>query len=140
MRKTPSFLSVAFMEIFSLPSMLWIFSIGLIYILLTLYLLNYRFVLATLTNSFPLPTKLVVISSLLGGLFSAFSPLDSTIVIVSALLIGLNILIMIKTISVLGKNGKVHVSIGGATILGLMSTGCTSCGFSLLSVLGLSSS
>lgn len=138
--KIPSVLSVTRKELLSLWSFFWIFLIGAFYILLTLFLLNYRLVITTISSSFPMQDKMGIFFSLLLGLFTAFSPLDSTIVILSALLVGVNMFLVIRTIYTIEQNGKLRLSIGGATLLGLVSAGCSSCGFSILSILGLSAS
>lgn len=138
--KTPSLLSVTKKHLFSLQSVAWILVITISYLALTLFALNYRFITETVSGSFPLATKLTILLSLAEGLFTAFSPLDTWITILSALLVGINIVLIGKTIYTLEHTGKVRLSVGGATLLSLVATGCSSCGFSLLSILGLGSS
>lgn len=138
--KTPSVLFVTRQELLSFFSIVWVLLVGSIYIFVTIFLLNYRFVSATLTNASPVSEKLTVFFSLLGGLFTAFSLQDSLITLLSAVFVGINVVLIAKTVYALEHNGKIKLSIGGATLLGLISTGCSSCGFSLLSIVGLSTS
>lgn len=133
-------MSVARKEILSSSSLLWILSLGFLYVVFTLFLLNYRLVFATLVNSSSFIAKTMLLLTLLGGVLTAFTPLDSAIFLLNALLVGTNLLLIVKTLYYLGHQGKVQVTIGGATLLGLISTGCSSCGFSVLSILGLSTS
>lgn len=140
MQKKASIFSVAQTELFSRYSIVLILPISIVYVLFTLFLLNYRLVIATIAEPFPLENKVTVLTTLLGGLFTAFSPIDTSILIVSSLLVGINLLLMAKTLYVLEHSGKVKVSLGGATLLGIISTGCSSCGFSVLSILGLGAS
>src|SRR5579872_71223 len=137
MSKSPSFLFVASQELFSFWSIVQILFFAFVYILLTLFLLNYRVVFSLFVHPFPVKDTVVLAYSLLLGLFTAFSPTDAWLQIIEALLIGINILLIIKTLSILQHSGKVHWSVGGATLLGIVATGCSSCGFSVLSVLGL---
>ncbi|MGH7246189.1 MAG: hypothetical protein ACREGI_04620, partial [Candidatus Levyibacteriota bacterium] len=78
--------------------------------------------------------------SLLLGITSTMSSLDATLLFVTSLLVGANLVMIVRTIYVLEHLGKVKVSIGGATLIALVTTGCASCGLSLLSILGFSSS
>lgn len=138
--KIPSVLLVTRKELLSLFSILWIVSIAFLYILITIFVLNYRLVATALVASFPFADKVAILLSLLEGLFTAFSPGDTIIMLLSAVLVGVNILLIGKTIYLLEHAGKLRLSIGGATLIGLISAGCSSCGFSLLSILGLSTS
>src|SRR5579872_3698784 len=139
MKSAPSFLFVARRELFSFWSIFWIISIGNLYLIFTVFLLNYRLVLAK-TDSFPLLAKVTILFSLLTGLFTAFSPVDTIIILLSSVFVGINILLITKTLYILEHAGKMRLSIGGATLIGILSAGCSSCGFSALSVIGLSTS
>jgi len=114
--------------------------IFLLYILLTVFLSNGRFVGDTLLGSFPLFYKSQVLFFLSLGIFTAFSPVDTIITLLSGLFVGINLTLLIKTLYLLEHQGKIGFSVGGATIIGLVSSGCASCGLSVLSLLGLSAS
>ena len=121
-------------------ALFWIALLSFLYILTLVIALNYRVSSATFLSSAPLNDKLILFFSLLGGIFTALSPLDTAITLLSALLVGINIFLMAKTLSLLHKDGKVKLSVGSATLVSLISTGCSSCGFSILSLLGLGTS
>lgn len=125
----PSLLSVAREELFSFSSLVWILVFTAVYAILTVFLLNYRLVLAEPNAS--------IVLSLLEGMFTAFSPLDTILFLMTAFLVGVNVLLAIKTIASLRKNGKIKVSLTTGAVIGLVTTGCSSCGFSFLSVMGL---
>lgn len=125
-------------EFFSLSGFFSILIISSIYVIFSFYLLNYRFAFEVITNHFPFLTKISLITSLIGGIFTSISPLDLLLLFITSLLVGINIYLGIKTINLLENNGKVKVSIGGSAVIGLVTTGCASCGFSLFSILGLS--
>lgn len=137
MAKTPSLFSLIRRELFSFWSLFWIFCISLAYITSLLFLLNYRFVVSLL--SYPLTIKLAAFLSLFTGLFTAFSPLDTILTLTNALFFGINVVLFIKTLALMRQSGKLQLTVGGATLVGIISTGCTSCGFSLLSLFGLTS-
>lgn len=138
--KIPSFLFVTRKELISLWSVIFIIFVSLFYILLTLFLLNYRLVGITILSSEILNEKIATLFSLVGGLFTAFSPADTIILFLNAILVGINILLMIRTLSRLKDQGKIRLAIGGTTLVGFISAGCSSCGFSVLSIIGLSTS
>src|SRR5690242_9509532 len=131
-------LSVARRELVSFPAIVFIGIIGILYVLLALSLLNYQLVTETILGPFGISYKITLLLDLLQGAWTAMSHTDFSLFILNALLVGTNIVLMVRTLSLL--NNKLHFSIGGATLIGLVTTGCTSCGFSLLSVLGLSAS
>lgn len=111
-----------------------------LYICLSIYLLNYSLVFTTLFSSTPISYKVTILWSLLEGLFTAFSPTDSYLIIFIAVLVGLNITLMIQTIRLIKQSKKVQLSLGGGTVLGIIASGCGTCGFSILSLFGLSAS
>lgn len=140
MQKVPSLFFVGKKELLSFSSLLWIVCIAILYLFFLLILLNYRLSFATLSSPIALTNKLIFFASLFLGLFTAFSWQDTTITVLSAFLVGTNVVLIAKSLYLLERTGKMKVSIGGATLIGLISTGCSSCGFSLLSILGISTS
>ncbi|HSD98747.1 MAG TPA: hypothetical protein VLB73_03545 [Patescibacteria group bacterium] len=138
MPKIPSLLSIGLRELASVTSLVLIALFASSYVILITFLLNYRLVLAS--ESFPFKDRINIFLSLLSGIFTAFSPFDTVLFLCTAVLVGINTLLIIKTLSQLRVLGKLHMSIGGAALVGLFTTGCTSCGLSLLSVLGLGTS
>lgn len=113
--------------------------IGVLYSLLTLYLLNYRLLLQTWFGNYPLHYKLTVMIALLEGFRTLLSPFDLLLLITTALLVGVNIMITIFTIQRIKQQGNIAFSVGGVSIIGLATAGCSSCGLTLFSVFGISS-
>ncbi len=138
--KTPSLLQVTKQQLFTVKSLILILFIAFLYILFSLFVLNNQLSIDTIVSTTPLTYKLALFTTLLAGLFTAFSPSDTATMLVSSILVGINLVLTAKTLYSLEHQGKVRLSVGGATIISLITTGCSPCGFSLLSVLGLGTS
>jgi hypothetical protein len=124
-------------EIFSFSSILVVLIIGIFYSLFSVFLLNYRLFFDPNSSFF---YKVQLLLNLLPGLWTGLSLPDFILFVITAILVGLNILMLYKSIMFLKHKGKIKLSIGGATIIAFVTTGCLSCGLSVLSVLGLSAS
>lgn len=111
--------------------------IALVYSALSVYLLNFKLVITTITGDFALGYKIKLLSALLGGIWTAFSFMDFLFLIIISLFVGVNILLMIHSVKAIREQGSLKFAFGGGTLLGVVSAGCTSCGFSVLSLLGL---
>ena len=137
--KTPP-LYQTILEVFSLENILWIILLAILYVFSLDLLLNYKLLATIIFQHFPLLTFLSLVASLFLGSFTSMTsePLTLTIFFVQALLVGVNILLLSKSIAGIRGKGKVHISLSGATIFSVVTAGCTSCGLSLLSVIGLS--
>ncbi len=136
----PSFSQTLYKEFLSPLLLIGTICIALLYLTLSVFLLNMRlfgFLFLTHTS---FATFFSLFLSLLAGLSTSMSSLDFILSITSALLVGLNGMLIFRTLYFLEHSGKVRLSIGGATVFGIIATGCTSCGLSLLSILGLSTS
>lgn len=140
MRKIPSLFFVAKKVLLTLPSLVIILFISMLYILFSLFVLNNQLVIQTIASSAPLGYKVLLFGTLLQGLFTAFTPSDTAMMLASSILVGINLLLVSKSLQLLKNQGKVRLSVGGATLISLITTGCSSCGFSLLSILGLGTS
>lgn len=137
----PSLLDTAKKELLSFKSFFWILLSSFIYFILSTLILNYRLIFQTLVGDYSLTYKLTLISNLLGGAWTAFSKTDFVLLIVTSVLVGINTLLIAKTIIKLeSQKKKLSFSVGGSAILGIIVAGCSSCGFSVLSLLGLSAS
>src|SRR5579859_7604456 len=112
---------------------------ALLYALFTLYLFNYRLLIETWGGNFPLTYKFAVMIALLQGFHTLFTPFDLTLLIVMALLVGINCMVTFSTIRRIKQQGNVTLSIGGASVIGLATAGCSTCGISLFALFGLSS-
>lgn len=126
-------------ELLSWRSLFALLLISLLYILLSGILINTTLISQIFAADFASEYKVKFLFFLLTGFWETFSSLDQILLLINALLTGLNILLIYKTISSLKHKGKIKFSIGGATIVSLITSGCASCGISVLSILGVSS-
>ncbi|MDE2025875.1 MAG: hypothetical protein KGJ07_05255 [Patescibacteria group bacterium] len=136
----PSFTSTLKKELVSIKAVAITLAVACLYICLSVLLLNNKLFIDLFASHTPLFTIATLFVSLIGGLWTSLSLSDFILTILTALLVGTNIMLLMQTVSMLENKGKIHLSIGGATIFSLIATGCTSCGLSLISVLGLSAS
>ncbi len=119
-------------------SLLIILFTSFIYYCLSVLIINYRLIQAFILGDGPLLFKLTLLKELIIGAYSALGQRDFMLLIISSLLVGANLLILVKTLKNLKEaGGKITLTIGGITALGIMVAGSCSCGFSLLSLLGL---
>lgn len=125
-------------DVFTVKFMSTLLLVALIYITLSIYSINYRLIEQTLTGKYPLMYKTSLFVSLLQGLFTAFTPFHIVLLLGTALLVGANIAMLIKTIRKLKRQGHITLTVGGATLLGIAVGGCGTCGISILAMLGLS--
>lgn len=114
-------------------------SIAFLYIAAALFILNYRFILQTLEGDFPLLYKFQVLFGLLTGASQVFLPLEFFLFLITALFIGINVTLLLKAMRELKKQRSLKLSFGGL-VLPLAGVGCPSCGITLLSLLGPSTS
>lgn len=125
-------------HILNLNSLFTVFIISFVYFSISVFLLNYRLVLSSVFGNYPLNYKFNILFQLLVGSYSAFDFSDFILLLTTSFLVGMNILIIYKIIIALKTPGvKLSVAVGGSTILGIFVVGCSSCGFSVLSLLGL---
>lgn len=122
---------------FGKKTLILFISIFFSYLFLSVFLMNRSLVYATLFGDFPLSYKFSLILSLLVGLYTALSVLDFYLLLITAFLVGLNFTLLVLTIQNL-KSSNVGFVVGGAGILSIAAVGCTSCGLSVLSILGFS--
>lgn len=109
-----------------------------LYIAFSVYAVNRTIVEDTLTGSYPIGYKTTLIKSILIGSWGMFPPLEALLLIVTAMLLGINIALVGKTITRLQGSKGLRVSFGGSSVLAIASAGCPACGISLLSLLGIS--
>lgn len=137
----PSFWQTAKSELLSLKSLIAVLLISLLYFAFSTLILNYTLVYETIFGDYPLNYKLTLLFNLLEGAWTAFSRLDFVLLIITSVLVGLNIFLIAKTIIKLeSQKGRLGLSVGGSAVLGIVVAGCSFCGFSVLSLLGLSAS
>lgn len=125
-------------ELLSINSIAKIFIISFIYFSFSVLIINYRLVLETLFSNSPVFYKFNLLLQLILGSYSALGVRDFILVILTSVIVGANILILFKTFKKLkDSNGKLSLTVGGTIVLGIFVAGSCSCGFSVLSLLGL---
>ncbi len=127
-------------KIVTLQTFFFALMISIIYMVVTILLLNYHLLYATLLGGYEFSYKMNIVQSLIVGSWNFLPQQETILLIVNSMLTGCNLVLAITTIREMRHRGKIKMSIGGASIIGIMTTGCSSCGFSLLSLLGLSAS
>lgn len=133
-----SFWQTARKQLLSYKFLLWTLIIAFSYFSFSVLLLNYRFLASSFLGNYPVLYKFKVIYILIQGSYSALSPQDFYLLIITSVLVGANIIMVIKLIRELQESkGKLSFVVGGSTLVGVVVAGCSSCGFSILSILGL---
>jgi len=114
--------------------------IACLYLSLSVLLLNWALFASLIQQGESILRLFSLFFTLFGGLWTSLSAIDFSLTILSSLLVGVNFMLLIRTVYLLEHKGKLRFSIGGATLFSIIATGCTSCGLSFLSILGLSAS
>lgn len=114
--------------------------VAVFYLILPGLLLNNLLIIETIFGSSDLSYKLSLISQILLGSLTMLEPLELLFLFLTAILLGINVALLIESITLLRREKSLTLALGGTGIVALVSTGCASCGISLLSILGISSS
>lgn len=114
--------------------------VAALYILLPGALLNFSLLWETALSQAEASYKLKLFWQILTGPLLLLEPIESLLLLLTALLLGINVALLFESISLLRQEKKLGISLGGATLVALVGSGCASCGISLLSILGISSS
>lgn len=112
--------------------------IFLFYIVLPTFISNQALIAIELTGSFPLLFKLQFLFQLFLGSLLILPPLELFFTLLTGILLGINISLLIQSLTLLRKQRSLSFTVGGTSLLALAGTGCASCGISLLSILGIS--
>ena len=121
---------------FLIPSV----AIAILYILLVTYLMNWSLFKDTLLGSYSVVYKWEILTGLLQGLATSMTPFTLTLLILTAILTGINLTLVALRLRALRNDGKLHVMVGGSSLLAIVGSGCAMCGLPILSLLGLSGS
>lgn len=120
---TPSFLltSIGFM---------------ILYLLLQAYITNHTLVHQTITGPFSLSYKVTLLYYTLTGYLEILptSYLITTLVI--TFLLGISLALAVANYQKARSMGKMKMSFGGSSLVAVVSSGCSSCGLTVLSLLG----
>ena len=110
--------------------------IALIFVFLSLFVINYKSYISFAQADYEALGKLKVLFFIFLGSFYALSLRDTILLLVSAILFGINVELVLRKIKFLASYGSLHITLGTGLIT-LAATGCASCGLSLASVVGL---
>jgi hypothetical protein len=108
------------------------------YFCIAIFLLNPSLVIITLFSNSTLSDKLFLLLALLQSSWVALTHFDFSLLLVTSLLVGINVAVSFKLLQRVQKMGKVSVTFGSGTVVGVFSAGCASCGFSAFSLFGFS--
>ncbi|MBI2074290.1 MAG: hypothetical protein HYT83_00460 [Candidatus Levybacteria bacterium] len=114
--------------------------LAFVYLILSVYLMNFTLVKLTITGSYPIGYKFNLLVDLLGGMLTAMSTAGLLILILTAILAGINLVLISKRILTLKSSRKLHWVVGGSSLLGIAGGGCAACGLPVIALLGLSGS
>lgn len=107
------------------------------YTFLQVYLFNYRLINQTVIGDYPLTYKIILFFQLIQGFWVSFPLKETVFTALTAILTGINLSLLISSIRRIRQNeGNLKMSFGGVGVLALASSGCPSCGITVLSVLG----
>jgi hypothetical protein len=112
--------------------------VSLFYILLPAIFMNHTLISLILWGTDPISFKISFLMTLFLGTLTILPPIEVFFTLLTAILLGINISLLVQTIKILSTQKKVTVTVGGASLLALAGAGCASCGISILSILGIS--
>ena len=117
-----------------LPALL----IAILYVMTTIYLMNAGLVKDAILGVHSLSYKLNLLVALLAGMWTAMSRLSLALLVAVAILTGLNLTLTAERLKTIRSSGKIHLAVGGSSLLGIVGSGCASCGLPILALVGLS--
>ena len=121
---------------FIIPALL--ITIG--YILLVTYLMNFQLTKDTLLGNYPISYKWNIMVALLQGLGTSMTKVALVLLILTAILTGVNFTLVTLRLAALRGSGKLHFMVGGSSLIAIVTSGCAMCGLPILGLLGLSGS
>lgn len=124
-------------KIWSVSIMVPVLIITLAYVVMTVYLMNASLIWDTLWGDYSWSYKWSIMIALLHGMWTAMSISSLWLLTIVALLTGLNVVLTVERLRSLRSAGKLHWAIGGSSLIGLVGSGCASCGLPILALLGL---
>ena len=111
---------------------------AIVYVVATVYLMNAGLVKDTIFGSHSLSYKWNLMIALLAGMWTAMSTTSLVLLIIVAILTGANLTLVVERIQEIRASGKMSLVVGGSSLLGIVGSGCASCGLPILAFLGLS--
>jgi len=110
------------------------------YFLIFILINNTNLIYTTLVSAFPLRVKAEIIISLITGVGESMDSVSLSLLLIIALLTGLNVSLLFKKVAIMRLYGKLKFVVGGSSILGLFSSGCASCSLPIFAFFGIGSS
>ncbi len=110
--------------------------IAMLYVVTTVYLMNASLVKDALFGIHSMNYKWNILIALLAGMWTAMSGLSLFLLTTVATLTGLNLMLTFERLRSIRSSGKMHWAIGGSSILGIVGSGCASCGLPILALVG----
>ncbi len=138
MSSSPSFAETLKREFLDAYSLIAIFLVSFLYFSISVLILNIHLVTATIAGSSSLAYKFNLLSVLVFGAAAPLGTLNLTLLIITSFLVGANAVTVFKNLRKLKRSGgALTISVGGGAVIGVFVAGCTSCGFSVFALVGL---
>jgi len=115
-------------------------AIAVAYLVIVMFLMNSSLLVTTLLGNYSLDYKFNIFISLLLGMWNSMSGTGFALLVITAILTGINLSLLVKKVKSLKSQGNLKLVIGGSTLIGIVSSGCASCGLPILALFGLSGS
>jgi len=115
-------------------------TISIVYLIVVTFLMNSSLLMTTFLGNFSIDYKFKIFISLLYGMWTSMSGIGFTLLIATAILTGINLSLLGRKLKNLKKQGNLKLVVGGSTLLGIIGSGCASCGLPVIALLGLSGS
>lgn len=125
-------------EVWSKKIIVLIAIIAVLYVVATIYLMNAGLVKDTVFGSHSLSYKWNLLIALLAGMWTVMSRISLFLLIIVAVLTGANLTFAIQRLQTIRASGKIRLAVGGSSLLGIVGSGCASCGLPVLAFLGFS--
>ena len=110
------------------------------YLVIITFLMNSNLLITTLVGNYDIDYKFKIFTSLFLGMWNSMSGTGFALLIVTAILTGINLSLLGKKLKNLKKQGNLKLVVGGSTLIGIVGSGCASCGLPILALLCLSGS
>lgn len=125
-------------EIWSKKIIISTLLIAALYVIVTVYLMNANLVKDTIFGSHSLSYRWNLMIALLLGMWTAMSKLSLVLLMIVAILTGANLTLVVQRLRTIRASGKMSFMVGGSSLLGIVGSGCASCGLPIMAFLGLS--
>lgn len=111
-----------------------------IYFLTIMLLMNRSLVVDTIMGTYSFSYKSQILMSLISGMWTSMTSMGLFLLVLTSILTGINISLLADRLKKLKALGKLHLMVGGSSVLGIVGSGCATCGLPILALLGLSGS